>query len=143
MYIDNNWTPVEGDELIGFLEQVGPIGGKYKVSPNSTKVEYRMLPFYDQVAMIRVKDPAWTPANLYIYYLTDQGNLYWLNGTSPPIHEVNAKAPVKITEENEKKPAPQSVGINPPIEEPIAIKIQIRDFDSIKLYGNYIMFKKS
>ncbi len=100
MYTDNNWTPVEGDELVGFLEQVGPIGGKHKVSPASTKVDYRMLPFYDQVAMIRVKDPAWTPANLYIYYLTDQGNLYWLNGTSPPIHEINAKAPVKITDDN-------------------------------------------
>jgi hypothetical protein len=100
MYIDNNWIPVEGDELVGFLDQVNPIGGKYKVSPQTTKVEYRMLPFYDQVAMIRVKDAAWTPQNLYIYYLTDQGNLYWLNGTSPPIHEVNAKAPVKITEDN-------------------------------------------
>ena len=100
MYIDNNWTPVEGDELTGFLDQVNPIGGKYKVSPTTTQVHYRMLPFYDQVAMIRVKDPAWTPKNLYIYYLTDQGNLYWLNGTSPPIHEVNAKAPVKITDDN-------------------------------------------
>lgn len=100
MYTDNNWTPVTGEELAGFLEQVGPIGGKYKVSANTTKVDYRMLPFYDQVAMIRVKDPVWTPNNLYIYYLTDQGNLYWLNGTSPPIHEVNAKAPVKITDDN-------------------------------------------
>lgn len=100
MYIDNDWTPVEGDELAGFLDQVNPIGGKYKVSTATTKVQYRMLPFYDNVAMIRVKDPAWTPANLYIYYLTDQGNLYWLNGTSPPIHEINAKAPVKITDDN-------------------------------------------
>ncbi|HEU4839481.1 MAG TPA: hypothetical protein VFS88_08745 [Micavibrio sp.] len=100
MYIDNNWMPVEGEELAGFLEQVNPIGGKYKVSAGTTKVDYRMLPFYDNVAMIRVKDSAWTPSNLYIYYLTDQGNLYWLNGTSPPIHEINAKAPVKITEDN-------------------------------------------
>ena len=37
---------------------------------------------------------------LAIYYLRDQGNLFRLNGTSPPIHEVNAKAPIKITEEN-------------------------------------------
>ncbi len=99
MYRDNNWIPVEGEELVGFLEQVNPIGGKHKVSAASTKVEYRMLPFYDNVAMIRVKDPSWAP-DLFIYYLTDQGNLYWLNGTSPPIHEVNAKAPVKITDDN-------------------------------------------
>lgn len=100
MYMDDKWNPVQGDELTGFLDQVNPVGNKYKVSPETTLVEWRMLPFYDQVALIRVKDPAWTPRNLFIYYLTDQGNLYWLNGTSPPIHEVNAKAPVKITEDN-------------------------------------------
>ncbi len=100
MYVDNNWIPVEGDELAGFLDQVNPIGDKYKVSTATTQVHYRMLPFYDQVAMIRIKDPAWTPRDLYIYYLTDHGNLEWLNGTSPPIHAINAKAPVKITEDN-------------------------------------------
>lgn len=100
MYMDNNWNPVEGEELVGFLEQVNPIGDKYKVSAQTTQVGWRMLPFYDSVALIRVKDPSWTPRNLFIYYLTDAGNLFWLNGTSPPIHEVNAKAPVKITEEN-------------------------------------------
>ncbi len=100
MYQDTNWIPVTGDELAGFLEQVNPIGGKHKVNPASTKVEYRMLPFYDNVVMIRIKDPAWSPSNLYIYYLSDQGKLYWLNGSSPPIHECNAKAPVKITDDN-------------------------------------------
>jgi len=100
MYTDNKWTPVEGDELAGFLEQINPIGGKYRVAAGTTKVDYRLLPFYDSVALIRVKDPAWTPASLYIYYLTDQGNLYWLNGLSQPIHEVNAKAPIRVTEEN-------------------------------------------
>ncbi|MCI5060370.1 MAG: hypothetical protein MRY79_04780 [Alphaproteobacteria bacterium] len=100
MYMDNNWNPVQGEELAGFLEQINPIGNKYSVNPATTLVEWRPLPFYDQVALIRVKDPAWTPQNLFIYYLTDQGNLYWLNGTSPPIHDVNAKAPVKITDDN-------------------------------------------
>lgn len=100
MYMDDKWNPVQGDELTGFLDQVNPVGNKYKVSAETTLVEWRMLPFYEQVALIRVKDPAWTPRNLFIYYLTDQGNLYWLNGTSPPIHEINAKAPVKITEDN-------------------------------------------
>lgn len=100
MYMDDKWNPVQGEELAGFLDQINPIGDKYSVTPNTTVVEWRPLPFYDQVALIRVKDPSWTPKNLFIYYLTDQGNLYWLNGTSPPIHEVNAKAPIKITDEN-------------------------------------------
>ena len=100
MYHDNNWNAVPGDELAGFLEQIDQIDGKYRVSSETTQVHWRMLPFYDQVALIRVKDPNWTNPKLNIYYLTDQGNLFRLNGTSPPIHEVNAKAPIKVTEEN-------------------------------------------
>lgn len=100
MYMDDRWNPVQGEELTGFLEQINPIGDKYSVNPATTKVDWCPLPFYDQVALIRVKDPAWTPRNLFIYYLTDQGNLFWLNGTSPPIHEVNAKAPIKVTDDN-------------------------------------------
>ncbi|MBN8520594.1 MAG: hypothetical protein J0L77_01680 [Alphaproteobacteria bacterium] len=100
MYVDQNWTAVTGEELAGFLDQINPVGGKHKVSPQSTQVHWRTLPFYESVALIRVKDPAWTPKELTLYYLTDQGNLYWLNGTSPPIHEVNQKAPIKITEDN-------------------------------------------
>ena len=100
MYMDDNWNPVQGEELAGFLEQINPVGGKHKVDAQTTQVHWRTLPFYESVALIRVKDPAWTPRNLFIYYLTDQGNLYWLNGTSPPIHEVNSKAPIKVTEDN-------------------------------------------
>jgi hypothetical protein len=100
MYNDDNWNPVQGDELTGFLDQIDDIDGKYKVSPGSTQVHWRMLPFYDSVALIRVCDPNWPVENLNIYYLTDQGNLFRLNGTSPPIHEVNAKAPIKVNEAN-------------------------------------------
>ncbi len=100
MYHDDKWNAVTGAELAGFLEQINPIDGKYKVSADSTRVEWRQLPFYDSVALIRVKDPNWVNQKLTIYYLTDQGNLFRLNGTSPPIHEVNAKAPIKVNEQN-------------------------------------------
>lgn len=100
MYDDNNWTPVTGEELEGFLEQVDTIDGKYKTASDTTQVAWRQLPFYDRVVLVRVKDPGWTPKSLNIFYLTIDGNLYRLNGTSPPIHEVNALAPVKINEEN-------------------------------------------
>ncbi len=100
MYFDDQWNAVQGEELSGFLEQINPIDGKYQVSAATTQVHWRRLPFYDAVVLIRVKDPNWVEKNLNIYYLTDQGNLFRLNGTSPPIHEVNAKAPIKVTEEN-------------------------------------------
>ncbi|MCK5373869.1 MAG: hypothetical protein KAJ40_01150 [Alphaproteobacteria bacterium] len=100
MYHDNNWNEVSGDELAGFLDKVNPIDGKYRTSPASTKVAWRTLPFYESVALIRVKDPNWVNKKVTIYYLTDQGNLYRLNGTSPPIHEINGIASVKINEDN-------------------------------------------
>lgn len=100
MYVDDRWNPVSGAELKGFLDQVNPIGDKYKVLASTTQVHWRKLPWYDNVALIRVKDPAWENEKLNIYYLTDKGKLSWLNGTSPPIHEVNAKAPIKITKKN-------------------------------------------
>ncbi len=100
MYNDDNWNSVEGEELSGFLEQINPIDGKYRTSPNSTKVAWRTLPFYDSVALIRVSDDNWVNKKMTIYYLTDQGNLFRLNGTSPPIHEVNSKAPIKVNEDN-------------------------------------------
>lgn len=100
MYNDDNWNSVTGDELAGFLDQINPIDGKHKVSAETTQVAWRMLPFYDSIALVRVQDPNWLNKKLTVYYLTDQGNLFRLNGTSPPIHEVNAKAPIKVTEEN-------------------------------------------
>ena len=101
MYQDEeNWIAVEGEEKVGFLEQINPIGGKHKVSPQTTQVHYRALPFYNGLAMIRVWDSLWPNKKLRIYYLTEQGNLYRLNGTSPPIHEVNGKGFVNVTEEN-------------------------------------------
>ena len=100
MYIDDAWQFVTGEELAGFLEQINPIDGKYKVSPQTTQVAWRTLPFYDSVALIRVHDPGWPNKKLNVYYLTDEGELFRLNGTSPPIHEVNAKAPIKVNEDN-------------------------------------------
>ncbi len=100
MYLDDNWNQVTGAEKAGFLSQINPIDGRHKTDEATTEVSWRPLPFYDTVALIRVKDTSWTPKKLVVYYLTDKGNLFRLNGTSPPIHEVNAKAPVKITDEN-------------------------------------------
>ncbi len=100
MYDDDNWNAVTGEELQGFLEQVNPIDGKYRTSAETTQVSWRSLPFYDEVVLVRVRDASWNPKKLTIYYLTAQGNLYRLMGTSPPIHEVNSIAPIKVTEDN-------------------------------------------
>ncbi len=107
MYEDNNWNSVTGDELLGFLSEAkkkwqnGKIYDSLETSPETTKVEWRSLPFYgNNVVMIRMRDANWMPKKLTVYFLSDQGELYPLDGTSPPIHDINAKAPVKVTDEN-------------------------------------------
>lgn len=99
-FLSEPWTPVDGDELKGFIERVTPVDGKYKLSEDTAKIAWKTLPFYEHVAMIRIKDSSWSNQALTLFYLTDEGNLFRINGTSPPIHEVNAKAPIRITEEN-------------------------------------------
>lgn len=100
MYEDNNWNVVAGDELEGFVSQVNPIDGKYQATAQTSEVVWRPLPFYDEVFLVRLRDRSWGKPRLSIYFLVDKGALFRLNGTSPPIHEVNAKAPIKVTEEN-------------------------------------------
>lgn len=94
------WNKVDGEELEGFLDQIDPIDGHHAVDTATTQVAWSQLPFYDGVALIRVVDKTWSTFGLVIYYLSNQGNLFRLNGTSPPIHEVNAKAPLRINEDS-------------------------------------------
>ena len=101
-YDEENWNAVEGEEKVGFLEKVNPIGNKHKVSPQTTQVHWRTLDFYKGLALIRVSDSLWPNKKLRIYYLVEfnSDSLYRLNGTSPPIHEVNGKGFINITEAN-------------------------------------------
>lgn len=98
--LNDDWNSVTGEELEGFLGKIGTIDGRHETNASSTTVAWRPLSFYDQVVLIRVKDPAWVPEKLYVYYLANQGQLTRLDGTSPPIHMVNAEAPIRITEDN-------------------------------------------
>lgn len=97
---DGNWNAVSGEELAGFLSQVGVIDGKHRTDVTTSQVHWRTLPFYKQVVLIRVQDSTWIPENLNIFYLANQGQLTRLDGSSPPIHQTNADAGVHITDDN-------------------------------------------
>ena len=98
------WMPLLDDWYETVLRWVNPIDGKLLALPQSTLVEYTRLPWYDDVVLLKLTDRTWQPANLAIYYLATPAAaptaLYRLNGTSPPIHEVNAKAPIRLDESN-------------------------------------------
>jgi len=99
--VKRGWTPIIGKELAGFLAQISPVDGVIRVVPKTTQCHWRLLPWYSEVALVRIHDPTWQDRNLVLYYLTTlKGNLYRLNGTSPPIHEMNAKAPIRLNEDN-------------------------------------------
>lgn len=97
---DDKWNTVSGAEKQGFLDKVGTIDGKHQTSPETTDIAWRQLPFYKQVALVRLRDSNWDPVKLNVYYLTYKGELTRLDGTSPPIHQINAEAPIKLTEDN-------------------------------------------
>jgi len=97
---DDLWNAVNDSEKQGFFDKVGVIDDKHTPTINGTEVHWRQLPFYKNVALVRLRDPSWDPANLCVYYLTHKGELTRLDGTSPPIHMTNAEAPIKVTEDN-------------------------------------------
>jgi hypothetical protein len=103
LHDDDLWHTVKDNEKQGFFDKVttsGPIDGKHTPSVDTTEVHWRQLPFYKQVALVRLRDPNWDPSHMSIYYLTNKGELTRLDGTSPPIHMMNAEAPIKVTEDN-------------------------------------------
>ena len=71
---DEHWNAVLGEELNGFLDQVGTIDGRHQVSPTTTQVQWRSLPFYDQVVLIRLRDEGWDPQHLQVFFLANQGS---------------------------------------------------------------------
>ena len=97
---DDQWNTVNEAEKQGFFSKVGTIDGKHECSVDTTEIHWRTLPFYKQVALVRLRDTGWDPQHLNIYYLTNKGELTRLDGTSPPIHMMNAEAPIKVTEDN-------------------------------------------
>ncbi|MEX0291689.1 MAG: hypothetical protein AB3N14_21480 [Flavobacteriaceae bacterium] len=98
--INLDWIKYTSYSQLDIKKEVNPIDGKYLVE-EKTIVEEAKLPFYrDNIKLVRLIDDKWKKG-LEIYYLVlDGDNLFRLNGTSPPIHEVNAKAPINLDQEN-------------------------------------------
>lgn len=77
------------------------VDGALQFDPERSRLDVVELPWYDNVILLRWTDEDWPQEGLAIYYLLHEGkNLFRLNGASPPIHEVNATAPIRLTEAN-------------------------------------------
>lgn len=89
-------------ELIApLLDAIHPVDGKWQVDAAHTRCEQVRLPWYRDVVLLRVTDGRWRRTGLALYYLgmpaaEPHRALYRLNGTSPPIHEVNRIVPLSL-----------------------------------------------
>ncbi|MFQ6185255.1 ankyrin repeat domain-containing protein [Sinorhizobium meliloti] len=70
------------------------------LNPDTAVVLHRSLPFYRDVDIIQVFDPVWDNPHRRFCFLLSDGESIRLDGTSPPIHTVNARAPIQLTDEN-------------------------------------------
>lgn len=59
-----------------------------------------ILPFYDGARIVRLSPRPNGRIHPTRYWIDKEGDLYRLNGTSPPIHELNAKLPLRIDASN-------------------------------------------
>lgn len=100
MYDKIKWQAVTGPEMQPFLNSVNPISGKYTANADSAKVEWGQLPFYNNIALVRVSDTAWGASTGPFWFLAKQGQMFHLDGTSAPIHDANEAGPIKVTEDN-------------------------------------------
>lgn len=96
---DLTWSNLDDQTRVDLIDRISPVDGKYRVESGSS-ISATTLSFYpERVRLLRLCYSAWAGSPT-LYYLEDQGNLFRLNGTSPPIHEVNAKAPINLSEAN-------------------------------------------
>lgn len=95
------WTDAIPQFKEWLLTELGLVDGKYQLSDATTQVDTCSLDWYEKYRLVRLTDPGWENPKLRLYYLIGpEADLFRLNGTSPPIHEVNAKAPIKLNKDN-------------------------------------------
>lgn len=98
--IDLKWQAVTGNDVDPFLQSINPISGKHTANAQSAKVEWAQLPFYSNIALVRISDSSWSGDIGPFWFLAKQGQMFHLDGTSAPIHDANEAGPISVTEEN-------------------------------------------
>jgi ankyrin repeat protein len=93
------WRIMKGKEKSDFLDQIRPVDGKYQLLESGVQIVTLLLPFYKNIKLCRVRDRLWNDNRRALFYLQSESGLYRLNGTSPPIHEVNSKY-IALTSKN-------------------------------------------
>jgi ankyrin repeat protein len=96
---DLEWKPLKTDRREKLLHL---IQNEDKLNFEDAEIHTASLSFFPAkaVQIIRMQLATRSADNEYLYYLKHRGQTYRLKGTSPPIHEVNAKAAIKLNRDN-------------------------------------------
>jgi len=82
------------------FERIGDMADMPRLSSDTTVARRFALPFYTNVDLVELTDRNWLPAGGRLCFLKRGKDLVRLNGTSPPIHTMNAKADLVITRDS-------------------------------------------
>ena len=92
-----HWVSAGARFRNNFLDHYTTIDGSYRVDPVHTQIDVSKLPWYEDVRLIRLTDRHWDNAKLALYYLLHNGEAWFrLNGSSPPIHEINSLSSLNL-----------------------------------------------
>ena len=91
---------VEGKERQRVLRRVRSLERVEHPNARSTTISRIEFPFYTDVDLLELKNPRWANTAARLCFLNHGHSLSWLDGKSSPIHSVNAKADLRITETN-------------------------------------------
>lgn len=90
-------TPLAPEEREGLIERIADEELKRLLSSEGVTAKRFELPFYGDVTLLAWSSPAWNPSSTRVCFLEYGEELMRLDGTSPPIHAINAKADLIIS----------------------------------------------
>ncbi len=100
-FYEYSWVSATVEFKAWLIAKLQPVDDKYQLNAATTQIDLCDLDWYEDYQLIRLADTLWENPKLCLYYLiSPQHKLFRLNGTSPPVHEVNKKAPIKLNKDN-------------------------------------------
>jgi ankyrin repeat protein len=100
-FLTSPWQLADAESISSLIPRITSAYAKYPLDDSRTRIWWSRLSFYGPgVRLIRVRNPQWKDEKLFLYLLLHGAETYPLTGASPPLHELNGKAPLRLTENN-------------------------------------------
>ncbi|GAA4415457.1 ankyrin repeat domain-containing protein [Quisquiliibacterium transsilvanicum] len=95
------WRPAPAQVRVLVAAEPGLAAAGLRCTAPDTKVEITGLAWYERASLVRISDPGWPNPALTVYFvLSSAGTLVRLAGVSPPLHELAASEPLRLSPEN-------------------------------------------